>query len=120
MTSRVRRDTQSPCPLTEPNPPSPTATGTRPRPSARGCGICSRTGQHSGGRHRGTDRRHPGQGPLRRFARAWPQGRWAIEGVRAMGTPLTTRLADGGIAALDVPAMLPRRIRGCGPVVIVR
>lgn len=109
-------------PLTEPNPPSPTATdflrrsGTRSRPSARGCGICSRTGQHSGGRRRcGTDRRHPGHGPLRRFARAWPQARWAIEGARAMGTPLTTRLADDGIAALDVPAMLPRRIRAAGP-----
>jgi transposase len=48
---------------------------------------------------------------LRRFARDWPQARWAIEGARGLGAPLTTRLADDGIAVLDVPAKLARRVR---------
>src|SRR5581483_2992633 len=48
---------------------------------------------------------------LRRFARTWPQARWAIEGARGLGAPLTTRLAADGIAALDVPAKLARRVR---------
>ncbi|SEG77995.1 Transposase [Thermomonospora echinospora] len=48
---------------------------------------------------------------LRRFARAWPQARWAIEGARGLGAPLTSWLAADGIAVLDVPAELARRVR---------
>lgn len=48
---------------------------------------------------------------LRRFARTWPQARWAIEGAGGLGAPLTARLADQGIAVIDVPAKLARRVR---------
>ncbi|MGI5204603.1 IS110 family transposase [Spirillospora sp. CA-108201] len=44
---------------------------------------------------------------LQRFARAWPWARWAIEGARGLGAPP----ADDGIAVLDVPAKLARRVR---------
>ncbi|MFF4242314.1 IS110 family transposase [Actinomadura sp. NAK00032] len=48
---------------------------------------------------------------LQRFAQAWPQARWAIEGARGLGAPLTARLAEDGITVLDVPAKLARRVR---------
>lgn len=48
---------------------------------------------------------------LQAFARAWPHARWAVEGARGLGAPLTTRLAADGIAVLDVPAKLARRVR---------
>jgi hypothetical protein len=47
---------------------------------------------------------------LRRFAAAWPDARWAIEGAAGLGAPLTERLRDQ-IAVLDVPAKLARRVR---------
>jgi hypothetical protein len=48
---------------------------------------------------------------LKQFARAWPHARWAVEGARGLGAPLTTRLAADGNAVLDVPAKLARRVR---------
>jgi transposase len=49
---------------------------------------------------------------LRRFARTWPQTRWAIEGAGGLGAPLTTRLlAADGLAVADVPAKLAARVR---------
>jgi len=48
---------------------------------------------------------------LRRFAAAWPQATWAIEGAGGLGAPLTERLRADGIAVVDVPAKLARRVR---------
>jgi transposase len=48
---------------------------------------------------------------LRRFARRWPQARWAIEGVQGLGQPLARRLADDGVEVIDVPAKLASRVR---------
>jgi hypothetical protein len=52
-----------------------------------------------------------GSRQLQPFARAWPQARWAIEGARGLGTPLTPRPAEDGITVLDVSAKLARRVR---------
>jgi transposase len=48
---------------------------------------------------------------LRRFARAWAQTRWAIEGASGLGAPLATRLLADGMAVADVPAKLAARVR---------
>jgi transposase len=48
---------------------------------------------------------------LRRFARTWKATMWAIEGATGMGSTLTARLADDGVAAVDVPAKLAARVR---------
>jgi transposase len=48
---------------------------------------------------------------LRRFAAAWPDARWAIEGAAGLGAPLTERLREEQIAVTDVPAKLARRVR---------
>ncbi|MEV6964444.1 IS110 family transposase [Hamadaea sp. NPDC051192] len=48
---------------------------------------------------------------LRRFAHRFPQARWAIEGARGLGAPLTERLRADGVEVLDVPAKLARKVR---------
>ncbi len=48
---------------------------------------------------------------LRRFAAAWPDARWAIEGAVGLGAPLAQRLREDDIAVNDVPAKLARRVR---------
>jgi transposase len=48
---------------------------------------------------------------LRRFAAAWPDARWAIEGAAGLGAPLAERLRADGIEVIDVPAKLARRVR---------
>ena len=48
---------------------------------------------------------------LRRFARPWPEARWAIEGVRGLGQPLARRLVKDEIEVIDVPAKLAARVR---------
>ncbi|MDT0264561.1 IS110 family RNA-guided transposase [Jatrophihabitans lederbergiae] len=48
---------------------------------------------------------------LRRFAAAWPDARWAIEGAVGLGAPLAQRLREDQIAVIDVPAKLARRVR---------
>ena len=45
---------------------------------------------------------------LRRFAAAWPDARWAIEGAVGLGAQLAQRLCEDQI---DVPAKLARRVR---------
>jgi hypothetical protein len=45
------------------------------------------------------------------FARRWPHAEWAIEGAAGLGTPLTARLPDDGVIAIDVPAKLAARVR---------
>jgi transposase len=47
----------------------------------------------------------------RRFARRWPQARWAIEGAAGLGAPLTMRLRADRIEVIDVPAKLAARVR---------
>lgn len=48
---------------------------------------------------------------LRRFAAAWPDARWAMEGAVGLGAPLAERLRADQIAVIDVPAKLARRVR---------
>jgi len=48
---------------------------------------------------------------LRRFAAGWTDVRWAIEGAAGLGAPLAERLREDGIAVVDVPAKLARRVR---------
>lgn len=48
---------------------------------------------------------------LRRFAHTWKATMWAIEGATGLGSTLTARLADDGVAAVDVPAKLAARVR---------
>ena len=48
---------------------------------------------------------------MRCFARTWKATTWAIEGATVLGSTLTARLADDGVAAADVPAKLAARVR---------
>jgi transposase len=48
---------------------------------------------------------------LRRFARRFPADRWAVEGAKGLGAPLTELLRADGIEVLDVPAKLARKVR---------
>jgi transposase len=48
---------------------------------------------------------------LRRFAAAWSDARWAIEGAVGLGAPLAERLNEDQIPVIDVPAKLARRLR---------
>lgn len=48
---------------------------------------------------------------LRRFARCWPQARWAIEGASGLGATLAMRLRVDRIEVIDVPAKLACRVR---------
>ncbi len=48
---------------------------------------------------------------LRRFAAAWSDARWAIEGAAGLGAPLAERPREDGIEVTDVPAKLARRVR---------
>lgn len=48
---------------------------------------------------------------LRRFARRWPQVRWAIEGATGLGAPLLARLTADDVSVTDVPAKLAARVR---------
>ena len=47
---------------------------------------------------------------LLRFARTFTHVRWAVEGAKGLGAPLTTRLRSDGIEVLDVPAKLAERL----------
>ena len=48
---------------------------------------------------------------LRQFAAGFPGARWAMEGDRGLGAPLTAWLRADGIEVLDVPAKLARKVR---------
>lgn len=57
------------------------------------------------------DANRAGYRQLRRFAAGWTDVRWAIEGAAGLGAPLAERLREDGIAVVDVPAKLARRVR---------
>ena len=46
-----------------------------------------------------------------RYAAAWPQRVWAVEGANGVGRPLAQRLLESGEAVVDVPAKLAARVR---------
>jgi transposase len=48
---------------------------------------------------------------MRRYTRAWPQRRWAVEGANGVGRPLAQRLLAAGEQVVDVPAKLAARVR---------
>ncbi|WP_367652503.1 IS110 family transposase [Intrasporangium sp.] len=56
-----------------------------------------------------TDR--AGYAAMRRYAKAWPQRTWAVEGANGAGRPLAQRLLEAGERVLDVPAKLAARVR---------
>ena len=55
-----------------------------------------------------------GHRELKRFARAWRDRTWAIEGARGVGLGLAQRLATEGETVLNVPAKLSARVRALG------
>ncbi len=56
-----------------------------------------------------TDR--AGYAAMRRYAKAWPERTWAVEGANGVGRPLAQRLLEAGERVLDVPAKLAARVR---------
>jgi hypothetical protein len=48
---------------------------------------------------------------LRRWARRWPERRWAVEGASGLGRTLTQQLVGQGEPVVDVPAKLAARVR---------
>jgi hypothetical protein len=48
---------------------------------------------------------------LRRFAAAWPDARWAIEGAVGLGAPLAERLGEDQIAVNRAPSEVPVELR---------
>jgi transposase len=56
-----------------------------------------------------TDR--AGYAAMLRYAKAWPQRAWAVEGANGVGRPLAQRLLESGEHVVDVPAKLAARVR---------
>ncbi len=56
-----------------------------------------------------TDR--AGYKQMRRYAKAWPDRVWAVEGANGVGRPLAQRLLESGERVVDVPAKLAARVR---------
>ena len=56
-----------------------------------------------------TDR--AGYTAMRRYAKAWPDRVWAVEGANGAGRPLAQRLLEAGEQVVDVPAKLAARVR---------
>ena len=48
---------------------------------------------------------------LLRWARPWPERRWAVEGARGLGHGLSQWLLTEGASVVDVPARLVARVR---------
>ena len=48
---------------------------------------------------------------LQRWARQWPNRRWAVENAYGLGRTLSRTLLDAGETVLDVPPALSRRVR---------
>jgi transposase len=48
---------------------------------------------------------------MRRYAKAWPDRIWAVEGANGAGRPLAQRLLEAGEHVVDVPAKLAARVR---------
>ena len=57
----------------------------------------------------GTDR--AGYTAMLRYAKAWPERTWAVEGANGVGRPLAQRLLESGEHVVDVPAKLAARVR---------
>jgi len=56
-----------------------------------------------------TDR--AGYAAMRKYAKAWPDRVWAVEGANGVGRPLAQRLLEDGEHVVDVPAKLAARVR---------
>src|SRR3954454_17692618 len=56
-----------------------------------------------------TDR--AGYAAMRKYAKAWPDRLWAVEGANGTGRPLAQRLLEAGEEVVDVPAKLAARVR---------
>jgi transposase len=56
-----------------------------------------------------TDR--AGYAAMRKYAGAWPERVWAVEGSNGAGRPLAQRLLEDGERVVDVPAKLGARVR---------
>ncbi len=52
-----------------------------------------------------------GYAAMRRYAEAWPDRVWAVEGANGAGRPLAQRLLEAGEHVVDVPAKLAARVR---------
>src|SRR3954453_10730901 len=52
-----------------------------------------------------------GYAAMRRYAKAWPDRVWAVEGANGTGRPLAQRLLEAGEEVVDVPAKLAARVR---------
>src|SRR3954453_15850446 len=52
-----------------------------------------------------------GYAAMRRYAEAWPDRVWAVEGANGTGRPLAQRLLEAGEEVVDVPAKLAARGR---------
>jgi transposase len=48
---------------------------------------------------------------MRKYATAWPERVWAVEGANGVGRPLAQRLLEAGEQVVDVPAKLAARVR---------
>lgn len=53
----------------------------------------------------------PGLRALERWAKRFPERRWAVEGANGLGRTLARRLASAGEEVVDVPAKLSARVR---------
>jgi transposase len=56
-----------------------------------------------------TDR--AGYSAMPKYAKAWPDRVWAVEGANGVGRPLAQRLLESGEQVVDVPAKLAARAR---------
>jgi transposase len=56
-----------------------------------------------------TDR--AGYTAMTRYAKAWPEREWAVEGANGVGRRLAQRLLESGERVVDVPAKLAARVR---------
>ena len=52
-----------------------------------------------------------GYAAMRRYAKAWSDRVWAVEGANGTGRPLAQRLLEAGEQVVDVPAKLAARVR---------
>ena len=52
-----------------------------------------------------------GYAAMLRYAKAWPEREWAVEGANGVGRPLAQRLLECGEHVVDVPAKLAARVR---------
>lgn len=52
-----------------------------------------------------------GYAAMRKYAKAWPERVWAVEGANGVGRPLAQRLLEAGERVVDVPAKLAARVR---------